>query len=253
MLFEFYQHLTTPCPRPIKEIGYLRELIGMAARYRRCRTAWQPHLDHCRDWIIQSMGEAHGRVVVLGSGLLYDVPLNQLSDHFDEVVLVDILHMPALGKAIKRYANVRLESRDITGFVGSLYDGSSVAPPDVAPLALDEVDLVISLNVLSQLAIVPLQFAAKKGLKLVSGTARALVQAHLEALGQSAARVCLITEVAQHLCDADQVLEKEYPLAGLDIPQALKSSSTSWDWNFAPHPERHPRYDLVYRVEAYAG
>jgi hypothetical protein len=246
MLYEYYQLLTTPCPRPIKDMGYLRELIGMAARYRRCRTAWQPHLERCKDWIIQAMEGSLGRVVVLGSGLLYDVPLKQLSDHFDEVVLVDILHMPEVRKTARTFTNVTLKTRDITGFVETLHSGASQTPPDLADMPLEGADLVISLNVLSQLAVLPLAYA-----QLEAAACRALMQAHLDALARASGRVCLITEVEQRLCLAQEVIEKEQPLAGVVIPKDLKVRSTSWDWNFAPCPERHPQYDLVYRVEGF--
>lgn len=240
MLYELYQNLTTPCPRPIKDMGYLRELIGMAARYRRCRTAWQPHLDHCKDWIIQAMEGQRGRVVVLGSGLLYDVPLKALSEHFDDVVLVDILHMPGVRKAVRRFANVTLMTRDITGFI------ETQSLPERPDMPLEGADLVISLNVLSQLAVLPRAYA-----HLDRAACRALMQTHLDALAQASGRVCLITEVEQRLCLGGEVIEKEQPLAGVVIPDALKARATGWDWNFAPHPERHRRYDLVYRVAGY--
>jgi hypothetical protein len=47
------------------------------------------------------------------------------------------------------------------------------------------------------------------------------------------------------------VIETSDPLVGTLIPQALKGSSKNWDWDFAPHPERHTKYDLVHRVEGY--
>ncbi|HJN24823.1 MAG TPA: hypothetical protein QGG18_03895 [Rhodospirillales bacterium] len=33
MLYELYQHLTTPRPRPIKEMGYLKELTDIDAAF----------------------------------------------------------------------------------------------------------------------------------------------------------------------------------------------------------------------------
>ncbi|MBC8267734.1 MAG: hypothetical protein H8E36_03210 [Rhodospirillaceae bacterium] len=246
MLYEFFQHLTTPCPRPVKDMGYLRELIGMQARYKRCQAAWQPHLHQCRNWICQAMQGSRGRVVVLGSGLLYDVPLQELSDHFDEVVLVDILHMPTVRKAIRPFSNVSLETRDITGFVEALHDGTSRTPPEAPDIAPGGADLVISLNVLSQLPILPMAFAG-----LEATVAPSLMQAHLEALQRSAAKICLISEVEQQLCLDGEVVEKDDPLAGVSIPQNLKVHTADWRWDFAPHPERHRRYDLVYRVEGY--
>ncbi|MBC8242194.1 MAG: hypothetical protein H8E30_17210, partial [Alphaproteobacteria bacterium] len=188
MLYEVYQHLTTPCPHPIKDMGYLKELIGMMARHRRCQAAWLPHLNQCRDWIIKSMQgcEKRSRVVVLGSGLLNDVPLDELSRGFEQVVLVDILHLPLVRKALKAYDNVELIEADISGFVGALYrhvnEDAPLVLPDNPAMPTDRADLVISLNVLSQLPILPMEFATSKKKPLDVTTPTRLIAAHLEAL-----------------------------------------------------------------------
>ena len=51
MLVEWFKHLTTPCPAPYKAMGYLKELISMEVRQKRCREAWAPHFRECRDLI----------------------------------------------------------------------------------------------------------------------------------------------------------------------------------------------------------
>jgi hypothetical protein len=257
MLCEFFKHLRTPCPRPVKAVGYLREMIGLEVRHRRCRGPWQPHLQKCRDWIIQAMDDCDKRskVVVLGSGLLNDGPLKELAQGFEQVVLVDILHMPSVRKAIRPFDNVHLDERDVTGFVAPLYYhgrlGAPLSAPDSANMDCEDADLVISLNILSQLAVLPMAYAEKKRLPLAQDIPARLLGAHLEALANSAGRVCLITEVEHRLCQNSHVIETSDPLVGTLIPQALKGSSKNWDWDFAPHPERHTKYDLVHRVEGY--
>ena len=95
MLVEWFKHLTTPCPAPYKAMGYLKELISMEVRQKRCREAWAPHFRECRDLIDKATeGIGHHKVTVLGSGLLLDFSLDLLADTFDKVVLVDILHLP---------------------------------------------------------------------------------------------------------------------------------------------------------------
>jgi len=257
MLYEFFKRLSTPCPRPAKAVGYLREMIGLEVRHRRCRGSWQPHLQQCRDWIIQAMDDCEKRrkVVVLGSGLLNDVPLKELAQGFGQVVLVDILHMPCVRKAILPFDNVVLDERDVTGFVAPLYNqgplGAPLRAPDSANMDLEDADLVISLNILSQLAVLPMAYAEKKRLPLVQDIPARLLGAHLEALAGSEGRVCLITEVEYRLCQDGNVIEKLDPLAGTLIPEQLKGRSNRWDWDFAPHPERHAKYDLLHRVEGY--
>ena len=73
MLVEWFKHLTTPCPAPYKAMGYLKELISMEVRQKRCREAWAPHFRECRDLI--------DKVTVLGSGLLLDFSLDLFGRH----------------------------------------------------------------------------------------------------------------------------------------------------------------------------
>lgn len=257
MLYELYQYLTSPCPRYVKDMGYLKEVIGMGARHRRCATAWSGHLQRCRDWISQSIEQTprRGKVVVLGSGLLADVPIDDLADGFDQVVLVDILHLPVIRKALKAYGNVTLLSQDITGIAETLHRPSDadvvISLPVDAGLPIEDADLVVSLNVLSQIPIVPQEFAEKKKRALERGFSSALMSAHLQGLCNAQGKVCLITETEQRLCKVADIIETANPLEGVVIPDILKTQSTRWDWHFAPHPEKHPEYDLVYQVEGY--
>ncbi len=241
----------------VKEMGYLKEMIGLASRQRRCAAAWQGHLNHSRAWIIRAMEicERPGRVVVLGSGLLNDVPLADLSAGFRDVVLVDMLHMPSVVRAARAFPNVRLEERDVSGFVEPLYrhlaEGEARVPLPVPDLCADGADLVVSLNLVSQLPVLPAEFAERKNKKLGDDLLGRLVSEHLRALAALPCSVCLISETEHRLCHDGDVLERADPLLGAVIPEALKKRSTGWDWHYAPHPERHPDYDLVYGVEGY--
>ena len=114
MLIEWLMHLSTPCSPRLKRMGYLKELIAIEARHRRWRDQWAPHLEHCKKIILQATaGIPHQRVTVLGSGLLLDVPLVRLCDMFDEVELVDILHLPRVQKRAQFFPNVRLVDADL--------------------------------------------------------------------------------------------------------------------------------------------
>ena len=81
MLAEWFRHLSTPCDPKLKRMGYLKELISIDARHKRCFEAWAPHLEHCKKKIILEAAEGipRRRVTVLGSGLLLDIPLEPLA------------------------------------------------------------------------------------------------------------------------------------------------------------------------------
>ena len=97
MRAKWLDSILTPCPRYLRQMAYLDQMLGLERRYQRCRTAWAPHLEACKRLILETAGTCvkRDKAVILGSGFLYDVPLVELASLFDEVVLVDILHPPA--------------------------------------------------------------------------------------------------------------------------------------------------------------
>jgi len=256
MLAEWLKHLTTPAPKHLKAMGYLRELIAMEARHRRCRTAWAPHLMHCRRLILKAAeGVGRGRVTVLGSGWLYDVPMDELAEAFDEVVLIDVLHMPAVRKRLGPLANVRLLTEDITGVVEVTFrhvDENRAGPlpaprADSGPLA--DSDLVVSANVLTQLPLLPVGWLRQWGNKYdedaLKAFARRIVEHHLDLLAALPGRVCLLTETKRVvIADKNEVLHDIDPLFGAKFPYRGRQ----WTWDIAPRPELSGRYDLRFRM-----
>ena len=57
---------------------------------------------------------------VVGSGLLFDIPLEALSRQFEIVVLVDIVHAWSVRRQAARLSNVRLLPLDVTGVPPSM-------------------------------------------------------------------------------------------------------------------------------------
>ncbi|MBL6928429.1 MAG: hypothetical protein ISR44_04600 [Rhodospirillales bacterium] len=168
------------------------------------------------------------KVVVLGSGLLYDVPLAELAELFEDVVLIDIFHMPAVRRTGAKYTNVRLLAHDLTG----------------GDLPENDADLVVSANLLTQLPFIPRRFADES-----EGFAQAIMAHHLEQLSSVRATTCLISEVEHLVCAGNQVIERIDPLYGI----SLGEPDREWFWDIAPHPELHRQYDTRYRVIAKIG
>jgi hypothetical protein len=262
MLAEWLKHLTTPCPPPLKAMGYLKELIAMQARHRRCHDAWAPHLRECRAVIDKATEDiGHKKVTVLGSGLLLDFSLDMLADSFDDVVLVDIVHLPAVQKRVRAFANVRLVSVDVAGIAEATWDhvthGRTDALPspraDAGPYA--DSDLVISANLLTQLPLMPLGLLMDKAKgypdDAIKTFARHIVENHLALLGALPGRACLVTETERVIYGGpsnngggDEMIEEIDPLFGAAIP----ASGRKWIWNIAPRPEINPHIDLRFRM-----
>ncbi|WNK01426.1 hypothetical protein L2D14_08320 [Thalassospiraceae bacterium LMO-JJ14] len=251
MILEALQYLTTPCPRHLRSLGYLKELIATEARYRRCRAAWQPHLDKTRAMISAAAGAASGneKAVVLGGGLLTDIPLRVLAAKFATVVLVDVCFLKQTRRNVWRHPHIEMQTCDITGVAEAVRRGE--IPDRVVPdmLSLEDADLVVSANVMSQLPLVPLAYLRKRHGLTDAETARTFAEgifrAHLELLKACRGTVCLITEVERQFLDGGVVLGSEDPLCGVEPD---KKGAEEWFWDIAPRPEASPDYDIRNRV-----
>ena len=103
MLIENLIYLLTPCSPMVKEMGYLRDSVSIMSRYSRCKREWSVHLRKSRKTIEDAIGQApaNGKVIIFGAGLGYDLPLRQLTSHFSQVVLVDLVHaLPIKAKTL---------------------------------------------------------------------------------------------------------------------------------------------------------
>ncbi len=254
MILEFLETALTPCPKPVRDLGYRRELIAIGARYRRCRAAWADHLARSRRAIENGIARARSRdtAMVLGSGRLLDVPLGALASAFRRVILVDVLHpLPARWKA-RCYPNVELRSEDITGTIAGLHRLKSGDPlPPVRRFALHEpgLDFVVSLNLLSQLGVLPAEWIERR----LGSTSSAigdsfcaeLVRRHLDDLACASAAVCLIADVEWlHLGADGKVVERGSSIFDLAPPRAAEE----WVWPIAPAPESDPIISEARRV-----
>lgn len=254
MLAEWLTHVFTPCPSHLRRMGYLREIIGTKSRHRRCHRAWAPHLERTKETILQAADRSQPRrkAVILGSGLLYDVPLAALAAMFEDVVLLDIFHMPTVKRRSAGFPNVRLISHDLSGVVDRLSRSGPVrfTPTPCGDLPEIDADLIVSANVSSQIPHLPAQCLARLkpdlGEAELQEFAATIVHHHLAQLEQARGTVCLITEIEHRRMDGDREIARIDPLFGVDPGRFDRE----WMWPIAPHPEIHPREDVVYRVGA---
>ncbi|MEI6559233.1 MAG: hypothetical protein WCO00_12580 [Rhodospirillaceae bacterium] len=245
MLTEAFEALVTPCPGWARRAGLLHQAVSLRARQRRQRSAWAPHLEACRRFIAGAMARAPagGRAVVLGSGLLIELPLAELAGHFAEVVLVDAIHGLPERWRLRRWRHLRPQVADLTGVLARL--AAPDLPEPTLPLAGQRFDFAVSANILSQLPVCPLGvLAGRQPPEALIGFARALIRRHLDGLRVLAPLSCLISDFEHRFLDGERLLERDDPLYGVALPPP----DAEWPWLIAPRPEESPDYDLCHRV-----
>jgi len=94
MILELLEWVVTPCPWSARTNRLLAAQIGIRHRVKRCRAAWNGHLEECRKFVADSVGAlpAAENLVILGSGHLNDFDLQFLLRRFQKITLVDAVH-----------------------------------------------------------------------------------------------------------------------------------------------------------------
>ncbi|KMO17326.1 hypothetical protein [Methylobacterium platani] len=253
MLLDLAHWLVQPAPVAARRLGYVGESVRLASRSRRCRAAWAPHLAAAKDAVRAAIEglDRHDTAVVLGAGLLDDVPIDTLATAFRRVVLVDAVH-PWRGRwRARHHRNVERLTHDLSGTQDLLLGrGDALGPalPDICR----EADLVVSANLLSQLPILPvarLEAAGRLGPWTdADAFGHGIVAAHLDALAGLPARICLVT-------DRDETEEARdgRAIARIDLLYGVDPGPAprAWDWVLAPFGEAARDRRLVHRVSAW--
>lgn len=243
------------CPRYARVMGYLDEINAIAARFRQAADDWRPHLERSKQIIRQAMGAcaARRKAVVFGSGGLYDVPIDDLRQAFSQVFLVDMVHPLAVRWRRRHWPNVQLVCADVTAVAERVFElGGSGGPlPESRPsLFLDdpEVDLVASVNLLSQLPYTPLQYLRRWNRYTeaqLEEFARRVIEAHLDYLKRFRGAVCLIADEAYLYYDRDDQLV-ETASALRDVP--LPWPGEDWTWPLVRREQNDGKTSIFHRV-----
>ncbi len=259
MFTEIFTCLTTPCPEYVRRMDYLSEAIGMRNRYQRNRAAWQPHLENTRRFVIAAADgcRKRSRAVILGAGLLLDVPIEELTAMFEEVVLMDIVFLPEVRRVVKRFGNAKIVRHDVTNMAQRLHEntlhGVRELPAATPGVPIDEdTGFVVSLNILSQLWVVPRAYALRR-LKHIDeeeldGWCRQVVESHHAFLTSLSCSVCLVADHEFVKRDREgTIVGRASTVWGLTLPEP----HASWTWNIAPMGERRPYLSKELNVGAW--
>jgi hypothetical protein len=255
VILELIEYLTTPCSWTARKLGYLNGQLGIKVRHRQCRRAWKGHLERTRQVIRSAILECPKRrkAVVLGSGLLLDVPLADLAATFEEVVLVDVVHPLSVHLTKLWYRNVKLVRADISATASELArianDPAAPLPRAQPTLFCDDprVDFVVSVNLLSQLPYVPSHYLEQKSRPEaeIDAYARDLIESHLDYLERLPGVVTLITDVEKWKVDREGTVVERFDIL---YGASLRWPAVEWTWEHVPLKHVSPEYAYHRRV-----
>jgi hypothetical protein len=246
VLGEVFHYLTAGATRIARRSGLLTQSVGLWSRARRRKPEWADHYRHCHAAVRRAMADAPrgGTVLILGSGLVEDVPIIDLAAGFDAIILVDIVHLKPVRRRLLRdprlAEKLRFVTHDLTGVLHAITDQKALpfAAPNVITDLIDEHGpaLVISAMCLSQLprAVEALLASSSISAVEIAAICRAVVQRHIDALRNAPSDVVLLSDRTFTRTEADgSQCNPEDMLWGVPLPKP----DSSWIWHVAPKGE----------------
>lgn len=229
--------------RMLSKMRYYSYQNGLIYHHVNQEGGWESHQDHCRSFIIKAL-ELYKpeKITILGSGWLLDLPFAELIEKTDKVCLIDIIHPPDVISQVGSYKNVELIEQDVTGGLieevwqktgkfsvfKKLKSLENIIIPEFKPNG--DPGMVISLNILTQLESLLLDFLKKRS-KIKEeefNLFRAEIQRkHIDFLRKH--RSVLITDYAEVITNKSGSI-KTIPTLVTDLPPG--QFTEKWTWNF---------------------
>lgn len=262
MIREALTFLFTPMTPVAKEYGFLYQSIALQHRYERCKKIWLPHLKNCQDLFLEAIQDLPQKksVVILGSSHLHEIPMHLLEKNFASITLVDVIHPMKHHWMAKRNSRLKLITQDVTQSLDKLVSLNSL--DDLHQLIVHlrsqdlfhfEADLIVSGNLLSQLALLPIEALEKKikrplSLEEKDTICSAFAEIHLRNLQNCKGRKLVYADREVTYRDPqEQVIYKgQYPVSFAGFTKIKE-----WIWLLAPLKEASKDYSIEMKIEAY--
>jgi hypothetical protein len=231
-------------------MDYYNYQQGLIVHHLNEEGTWNTHLRNCRNFILKSLDFYKPSVVtVLGSGWLLDLPLNEMNDLVSKVILVDIVHPPEVKSQVATLKGVFLREEDVTGglikqvwekasgrtFFNKLRSIKEIKVAEYQPSF--ESGLIISLNILTQLESLLLEFLRKRTKadnESFLQFRKEIQTSHISFLKKN--NSVLITDISEIITERNgQIIEK--PSVLTDLPDS--KFREEWTWDFE---SRNPDY-----------
>jgi hypothetical protein len=230
----------------IRKMNFFSDQEGIMTRFLREKENWDLHLQNTQRFIIDAFRDTELKnIAVLGSGWLLDLPLEYLSERFENVLLLDIHHPPQAKKKASRFNNVSFQEIDITGGgIEFVWELGKINPEECNSVlesftpVLPELDLkpdaFISVNILNQLDILLVDYLKEKYSCFTEDHytifRKSIQQFHLDWISQNPG--CLISDVEEENYKKN-VLLTSYDLVHVDLPEYKRTDSWIWDFDLS--------------------
>ena len=229
--------------RILKKMNLIKDQQGIVDRFLKEKEGWSSHIQKSQKYISNFIKNKKGNIAVLGSGWLLDVPIEELSEQFDKVYLIDLYHPAQIRHRVKQFKNVVCIESDITGglineiYIMSRQSKKKKVNPDITKLLIPKYDIninvqsLISINILNQLDTLLVEYLEKhlqvEEEKMVTFR-KSIQQQHLNFLKTKES--CLITDFEEWVFDANTNNISTKKLVHIDLPNNV--STKYWDWLF---------------------
>ena len=262
MIKEAFEFLLTPTTPLARRYGFLYQSISLKHRYERCKKKWLPHLKNCQDLFLENIASLPKKdhVIILGSAHLHEIPFHLLIQNFKQITLVDIIHPLKHHWLAKKNKNLELVTMDLSGALDELEDIDTYEQLlDIAKQLHDkelfrfEADLIVSGNMLSQLALMPIEQIEKElkrplTLEEKDALCTSFAENHLKNL--DACKGHKLVYCDRHITYRSPTNEVIYE-GGYPVDFTGFTFIKDWMWELAPQGEASKEYAIEMKVEAY--
>lgn len=191
--------------------------------------------------------------MIIGSGLLIEVPIQELLKTGIKIYLVDIVHPREVRTLAKRYPQIELLEKDISSLLTVLKKGLSPFLPNsipwetLTPWNLPKVDWVISANILSQIPLM-ISEALPMSKAAYEGFARKVRDQHIQRLFELSNKVLMFADFETRYVgrDGKRINTESYEVDLQDLKFARE-----WKWEISPFGETSKDYKVEMLVKAY--
>lgn len=219
---------------------------GLIYRHMGQEGGWDSHLERCRRFILSVIKEKRPeKVTVLGSGWLLELPLAEIIDDGIMVNLIDIVHPPEVKNQTAKYKSVMLIDDDLSGGLAAevwrhikagpiLFRKRGFPDIDIPEYSFDEdPGLVISLNLITQLEILPLKALEKRFMyeeKEAINFRKRVQEQHLNFLKKH--NFILISDISEKAFIKNEEEQVKETLL-VQLPEGKISDEWKWDFDLA--------------------